>query len=705
MVADSSSKTRFVTIGADIGGTFTDVVVIDELKRSIYSTKILTTPEEPELAVLRAVDEMLSLTSTVAANIRILVHGTTLATNAIIERKGARTLLLTTKGFRDALETRDELRYDLHDLFIEYPQPLVPRRRRLGISERVLYNGSVKTVAAKNEISEALECEYAEGVESIAICFLHSYANPANENRAKIIVEKILPDIPISLSSEVLPEIGEYARVSTTVANAYVQPLMNRYLEKLDSKLAQKGLTGAFFVMGSNAGTLSLDIARKHPVRLVESGPAAGVSIAAHYARAKKIQRLLSFDMGGTTAKIALLKDYNPTRAAEFEVARISRFQKGSGLLLKTPAVELIEIGAGGGSLASVDALGLLSVGPESAGSSPGPACYGQGGKLPSVTDADVALGYLNPNYFLGGKMQLDRNLALATIDQHVASPMSVTNIQAAANIFEVVNDNMANAAAIYSAEQGIDLRSYTLMAFGGAAPAHAWDVARRLGISEVRIPFAAGVLSALGCLTSPMSFDFAFGYMRELNDVDWLYVNRRFRELKNQGQEQLKDAGIKKDLTITFSVDMRYYGQRYEVSVPLSEPPFDGISVDKITGDFYAAYRGHYGRKIDDVPVEAVTWRVNVSGPRPKLNVKWPSGAGESKSADPKGQRNAIFAGLLEPVSCSVFERRQLPVGAKVSGPAIIEDTESTTIVPPGGEFHIDDQRMIVINISKVSA
>ncbi len=698
------SEARFIAIGADIGGTFTDVVVIDERSHAIHSAKVLTTPEQPEVAVLTAVDEMLKRTEIAAANIRTLVHGTTLATNAIIEGKGARTMLLTTKGFRDALETRTELRYDLYDLFIQFPKPLVPRRRRIGIPERTLFDGSIETPLEADDIALGLESEHAKEIEAIAICFLHSYANPANEIAAKAAVERILPNVPISLSSEVLPEIGEYGRASTTVANAYVQPLIDKYLGALDDALSKKGSSGAFFVMGSNAGTLSLDVARKHPVRLVESGPAAGVSIAAHYARTLDISHLLSFDMGGTTAKIALVTDFEPARATELEVARVKRFQKGSGLLLKAPAVELIEIGAGGGSIANVDALGLLSVGPESAGSSPGPACYGQGGEFATVTDADVVLGYLNPDYFLGGKMQLDRGKSVAAIDYHVGAPMSVDTAQAAASIFAVVNDNMANAAAVYSAEQGIDLRNYALLAFGGAAPAHAWDVARRLGISEVRIPFAAGVLSAVGCLTSPMSFDFVFGYMRELHEVDWTHVNQRFAELEVQGRQQLKDAGIEEGVIVTLSADMRYYGQRYEVSVPLSHQTFDSTSARQIEADFYEAYRSYYGRKIDDVPVETVSWRMNVSGPRPELEIAWPGRTEGSDKATPKAERPAIFPGSSEPVICRVFERGDLPVGAKIPGPAIIEDHESTTIVPTDGELIVDAQRMLVLDISGVS-
>ncbi|MFY0611356.1 MAG: hydantoinase/oxoprolinase family protein [Hyphomicrobiaceae bacterium] len=699
------SEVKHIAIGADIGGTFTDVVVVDERNHAIHSAKVLTTPEQPERAVLTAVDDMLQRVAAPPSALRTLVHGTTLATNAIIERKGARTLLLTTKGFRDALETRTELRYDLYDLFIQFPEPLVPRRRRIGIEERTLFEGSVQKPLVLEEIEAALSSEHAQDIEAIAVCFLHSYANPANEIAARSVIEAALPDVPISLSSEVLPEIGEYGRTSTTVANAYVQPLIDKYLGALDEALSERGSTGAFFVMGSNAGTLSLDVARKHPVRLVESGPAAGVSIAAHYARARDISHLLSFDMGGTTAKIALVTDFEPARASELEVARVKRFQKGSGLLLKAPAVELIEIGAGGGSIARVDdALGLLSVGPESAGSSPGPACYGQGGEWATVTDADVVLGYLNPDYFLGGKMQLDRSRSATAIDRFVGKPMSVGTEQAAASIFEVVNDNMANAAAVYSAEQGIDLRNYSLLAFGGAAPAHAWDVARRLGISQVRIPFAAGVLSALGCLTSPMSFDFVFGYMCELAQVDWTHVNQRFAELEEQGRQQLRDAGIDEDVTVTLSADMRYYGQRYEVAVLLPQHPFNQANAGQIQSDFYEAYRSYYGRKIDVVPVETVSWRMNISGPRPQLDIAWPGRMGDSQDFKPKGRRSAVFPGANVSLSCEVFERGELPVGARVTGPAIIEDHESTTIVPPGATLYIDEERMIVLDLDGVS-
>lgn len=693
-------QSKHIAIGVDIGGTFTDVILVDERAGSVYSAKVLTTPEHPAQAVLTAVAQVLEQARARHDAVRTIVHGTTLATNAIIERKGARTALLTTRGFRDALETGTELRYDLHDLFIEFPEPLVPRGRRIGVGERVRFDGQVLTPLVETEIRDALQALGAENIEAIAVCFLHAYANPANEEKAAQAVRATRPDLSISLSSRVLPEIGEYGRVSTTVANAYVQPLMSRYLAELSEALKGRGSRGAFFVMSSSGGTLSLDLARQFPVRLVESGPAAGVSIATHFAQRLGKPNVLAFDMGGTTAKISLITGGQPTRTTELEVARVRRFQKGSGLLLKAPAVDLIEIGAGGGSIARVDALGLLGVGPDSAGAEPGPACYGAGGTSPTVTDADLLLGYLNADYFLGGKMRLHPGQAAAAVEQHIAKPLGVDAIRAARSIYEVVNDNMANAASVYAAEQGIDLRDFTLLAFGGAAPAHVCDVAQRLGIRDVRVPVAAGVLSALGCLASPVSFDFVFGYMRELKQVDWASVNTRFAALEKEGRQHLAEAGIRDGVTARASADMRYLSQRYEVNVALPAGPLGPELQEKLHDTFYAAYRQRYGREIREVPVETVSWRLTVSGPPPQLAVTWPSQSAASAGPVAKGRRPVVFAGADAAIDCPVYERARLSPGAAISGPAIIEDHESTSVVPPGARIEVDDLRMLVISL-----
>ena len=693
-------NSRHIAIGVDIGGTFTDVILVDERTGKVQSAKVLTTPGKPAQAVLDAVTQVLGHGQASYKSIRTIVHGTTLATNAIIERKGARTALLTTRGFRDILETGTELRYDLHDLFIEFPTPLVPRDRRIGITERVRFDGERLTPLAEKEVHEAVEALVRENVEAVAVCFLHAYANPENEEAAARIIHTLRPELSVSLSSRVLPEIGEYGRVSTTVANAYVQPLMSKYLTELANVLRERGSGGAFFVMSSSGGTLSLDLARQYPVRLVESGPAAGVSIATHFAERLGLRNVLAFDMGGTTAKISLIIDGRAMRTTELEVARVRRFQKGSGLLLKAPAVDLIEIGAGGGSIARVDTLGLLGVGPDSASSVPGPACYGAGGVEATVTDADLQLGYLNADYFLGGKMRLHPEKATAAIDAHIAKPLGTNSIRAARSIYEVVNDNMANAASVYAAEQGIDLRDFTLIAFGGAAPAHVCDVARRLGIRDVRVPFAAGVLSALGCLASPVSFDFVFGYMRELKHVDWSLVNARYSALKKEGHQYLADAGIHDHVVQRYSADMRYLSQRYEVNVELPAGPLGPELMDRLHDAFYAAYRQHYGREIKDVPVETVSWRLVVSGPLPQLSVAWPSKDGADETGGLKGRRPVVFAGSDVRVECPVYERAHLQPGATISGPAIIEDHESTAVVPPGATVQVDDLRMLVISL-----
>ncbi len=689
---------KTIAIGVDIGGTFTDVILLDEVAGSMHAAKVLTTPGRLHEAVLAAVAEVLTLANARYQAVRTIVHGTTLATNAIIERKGASMALLTTRGFRDALETRTELRYDLYDLFIEFPEPLVERHRRLGITERVRFDGRLETPIVAAEVHEALRLLGCESIEAIAVCFLHAYANAANEQAAAKIIEAQRPDVAVSLSSAVLPEIGEYGRVSTTVANAYVQPLISRYLGNLSQALRDAGSGAAFFVMSSNGGTLSLDLARQFPVRLVASGPAAGVSIATHFAQRLGKPNLLAFDMGGTTAKVCLITAGRPTRTTELEVARVRRFQKGSGLLLKAAAVDLIEIGAGGGSIAHVDALGLLAVGPDSAGADPGPACYGGGGNLPTVTDADLLLGYLDADYFLGGKMRLDRARAAAAVEAGVATRLGLDSLAAARSIYELVNDNMANAASVYAAEQGIDLRDYTLLAFGGAAPAHVCDVAQRLGIREVLIPLRAGVLSALGCLASPVSFDYVFGYMRELNGVDWTSVNARFAALEEAGRRHLAEAGLHEHVTVNYSADMRYLSQRYEVNVPLPGGALGPEMLDALHAAFYAAYRQQYGRQIPEVPVETVSWRLTVCGPRPTLAAIWPQPGEAGPQGACKGRRGVVFAASSEPVDCPVYERARLAPGAGLEGPAIIEDEQSTTVVPPGARVGVTELGLLAI-------
>jgi N-methylhydantoinase A len=697
---------RQILVGVDIGGTFTDIVLIDSLAGRVGSTKTLTTPEDPARGVLDGIARVLAQGDVQIELVNTVVHGTTLATNAIIERKGASTALLTTKGFRDLLETGTELRYDQYDLAITFPRPLVPRRFRFGVSERTRYDGEVLQEVSEADVADAVHRIASEGIQSVAVCLLHAYANPENEVATQRLISKLRPSLRISLSSSVLPQVGEHGRLSTTVTNAYVQPLVERYLGDIENALTAEGSRAAFFVMGSNGGTLSVDVAKQFPVKLVESGPAAGACVASFYGQLTQNPKVLAFDMGGTTAKICLIKDGQPTRTTEFEVARVRRFQKGSGLLLKVPAVDLIEIGAGGGSIARVDKLGLLAVGPESAGAQPGPACYARGGEQPTVTDADLLLGYLNREYFLGGEMQLDLKRAAMAIQRGVAEPLGVQPVEAARSVYEVVNDNMANAATVYAAEQGVDLRDYSLFAFGGAAPAHAWDVARRLRIRRVVVPFSAGVLSALGCVLSPLTFDFVLGHMRALEDVDWRHINDAYAAMERQGREWLDNAGVRDGITVSWSADMRYLGQRYEVTVPLpGEAPLGEHHVQAVAHEFYDAYRRQYGREILGVPVEAVTWRLTVAGPRPEVDLRWRDsrlGGEKDGDRDPglKGRRPVFFAQAGGHVDSLVYDRYALAPGACILGPAVVEDRDSTAVVPPRAVARVDEFNSLVIEL-----
>jgi N-methylhydantoinase A len=695
-------RPRQILVGVDIGGTFTDIALIDNAAGRVRSTKTLTTPADPAQGVLDGIAKVLAQGDVKIEFVNTFVHGTTLATNAIIERKGAATALLATKGFRDLLETGTELRYDQYDLAITFPRPLVPRRLRFGVSERTRYDGEVLEELSESDVRDAVQRIASEGIQSVAVCFLHAYANPENELAALRLIAEQQPGLRVSLSSSVLPQVGEYGRISTTVVNAYVQPLVERYLADLEDALTAEGSRAAFFVMGSSGGTLSVDVAKQFPVRLVESGPAAGACVASYYGQLTQSPEVLALDMGGTTAKICLIRDGQPTRTSEFEVARLRRFQKGSGLLLKVPAVDLIEIGAGGGSIARVDKLGLLAVGPESAAAHPGPACYARGGEQPTVTDADLVLGYLNHDYFLGGEMQLDLERAALAIQHGVAEPLSVRLVEAARSVYELVNENMANAATVYAAEQGIDLRSYSLFAFGGAAPAHAWDVAHRLRMRRVVVPFFAGVLSALGCVLAPLTFDFVLGHMRALEDVDWRHINDSYAEMERQGRKWLADAGVRDGITVSRSADMRYLGQRYEVTVSLpGEWPLSESHVPAVAHEFYNAYRRQYGREIHEVPVEAVTWRLTVAGPRPEVDLRWRESRVEGdRDVGLKGRRPVFFADAGGHLDSCVYDRYALAPGARFLGPAVVEDRESTTVVPPGAEARVDEFNSLVIEL-----
>ena len=697
-----TSPARHSRIGVDIGGTFTDLVWADEATGAVQVGKLLTTPKDPSQAVEQGVVTLLNDAGGRAANVRSLIHGTTLATNALIERKGARTGLLTTSGFRDAVEIGREGRYDMYDLFIDQPTPLVPRHLRLEVTERIAADGRVLTPLDEPSARAAIARLKGAGVEAVAICLLHAYRNSAHERALAALCAELLPGVPVSRSSEVVPEIREYERTSTTCANVYVMPLMSRYLDDLERKLQELGVPGRFYIMLSAGGIATPETAKRVPIRLVESGPAAGALAAARMARELGEPRLLSFDMGGTTAKACVIDGGEPLLAREFEVARADRFKKGSGLPIRVPCVELIEIGAGGGSLARVDRMGLLKVGPESAGADPGPACYAQGGQVPTVTDADLLLGYLDPGFFLGGRMRLDVDAARRAVEEKVARPMGLSATEAAWGIHRVVNENMAGAARVHGIERGKDLRAYPLFAFGGAGPVHAWQVGRILKVPRVLVPFGAGAMSAFGLLAAPLAFDFVRTAPQRLDAADWPQISGLFGEMEAEGRRILRGAEVPDDaVRIRRTAEMHYTGQGHEVEVEVPQGALDASSLGAITANFEAAYRALYSRIPMGVPIEALNWRVVVSGPVPDIAVSGiRQGASGSFAAPlvPKSTRKAYFPETRGYVDTPVYDRYALTPGAAFAGPAIIEERESTTVVGPGARVRVDNRLTLVL-------
>ncbi|MEU0793549.1 hydantoinase/oxoprolinase family protein [Amycolatopsis sp. NPDC005961] len=656
-------------IGVDIGGTFTDLCAVDETG-IVAVGKVLTTYDEPA----RAVEEGLAALLTDPGAVEQVVHGTTLVTNALIERKGSRTALLATAGFRDVLEMRREHRYELYDLHLELPAPLVPRHLRFDVPERILADGSVRTALDEAYVVR-LGRELADrGIEAVAVCFLHSFTNPAHERRAAEILAEVAPTLRVALSSDVVPEIREFERMSTTVANVYVQDLTERYLRDLEHRLRRIGITGAPHIMLSNGGLATVDTAARHPIRILESGPAGGALAAAAIGPAD----LLAFDMGGTTAKLCLIAGGAPLVTHQFEVDRKYRLLPGSGLPVQVPVTDMIEIGVGGGSIARIDALGLLTVGPDSAGSEPGPACYGRGGTEPTVTDADLVLGYLDPGYFLGGGMELDAEAARSAIAELIAGPLGVSVEEAAWGIHTSVNEDMANAARVHAVERGQDPAMLPMYTFGGAGPVHGVGVARALGAPSVVAPPAAGVLSAAGFLTAPLAFDFVRSARAAVHDLAWEQVDALFAEMEAEGAALLAKSGVD-EVTHRRVAEMRYAGQGYEIRVPVR----GGRWPDALIDEFTATYRALYRRTGPEVGVEVLNWRVVSSGPKPDVTLRLTTQAtgGDAR----KGTREAYFPSAGGFVDTAVFDRYLLTPGERVAGPAIVEERESTVVVPPG--------------------
>jgi N-methylhydantoinase A len=670
--------------GVDIGGTFTDLIVVDGETGAYTIGKTLTTPKDPSLAIETAlVDSGVSV-----AALADIVHGTTLVTNALIERKGDLTALMTTEGFRDAVEIGRENRYDLYDLGIELPVPLVPRYLRFGIPERTLADGAVLQAVDVSYV-EKLARELAEnGIVAIAVTFLNSFANDANEHAAREAILRVAPGMRVSLSCEVSPTIREFERTSTTIANVYVQARVERYLRDLEARLARMEFGGNFLLMLSSGGVATAETAIAFPIRLLESGPAAGALAAATYGAASGHRDLVSFDMGGTTAKFCVIDDGKPLIAHEFEFDRIYRFRKGSGLPATIPVIEMVEIGAGGGSIARVNTLGLLKVGPDSAGADPGPVCYGHGATEPTVTDADLVLGYLDPAFFLGGRMGLNLEAARAAIEEKLAKPLGLTVEQAAWGIHQIVNETMASAARAHVLERGKDPSTLPMFCFGGAGPVHGYRVAQALGSPRMIVPLGAGIMSTLGFLTAPTAFDFVRPWRVSLGTVDGAKAEETLGQMEAEGRELLAVTGIA-EVTVERSVDMRYVGQGHEIAVAYREEGLEEA--------FEKAYRQLYGRPGPPVAVEILNWRVTVSGPKPEVRLRIDAAP---DAVVEKGKRRAYFPELDGYAEVPVLNRYGLAKGYRFTGPAIVEERESTAVIGPGAECWIDEQWNLIVEL-----
>jgi N-methylhydantoinase A len=684
-------------LGIDIGGTFTDLVLLDESTGRLCFGKTLTTYPDPVEGILNGIDGLKSQHGMDLSEVDTLIHGTTLVTNAVIERKGAKTALLTTRGFEDVLEIGREMRYDIYDLNLVMPKPLVPRNLRWGVTERVDKSGRVLTPLEQAEVEAACERIAAEDIESVAVVFLHSFANPAHERMMGDRLRERFPKLHISLSSEVMPEIREYERSSATAMNAYVQPLTSDYLGSLQRRLSQRGFKGTLHVMISSGRLTTLEGAVRTPIQLLESGPAGGTMAGVFIGRLTDKPDLVAFDMGGTTAKASMIRGHAPEITNHFEAAREKRFKKGSGLPVRIPVIDMIEIGAGGGSIARVNKLGLLTVGPDSASSTPGPACYGRGGEEPTVTDADLVLGFLNADFFLGGTMKLDRDRAVEALRKKIADPLGITVEQAAWGIHRIVNENMANAARVHILEKGLDPRLFSMLAFGGAGPVHAFQVARLMHAPQLIIPGGAGVLSALGFLVSPVASEELTSHVCRLDAMDWEKVNHFLERMEEKAAGFVTGTGVEKEkVEVTRVAEMRYCGQGHEITVQIPSGRLGTDSIAGIEENFRSEYLLRYGRIIENMPMETVTWRVVASGPAPQLDPKQSVVGLHDRAL--KGTR-PVYLGDGH-VDAPVYDRYLVREGVVIPGPCIIEEYESTTVVGRDSSVRVDAFRNIIIDL-----
>jgi len=691
-------------LGVDIGGTFTDLVMVDLSNGKLFDEKVLTTPDDPSLGVIEGVEKILKVNNIHPSKLKHIIHGTTLVANAIIERRGSKVALITTQGFRDIQEIGTELRYDTYDLFMEMPVPLVTRRWRYEVSERIRADGQIITALDESSVVEVARAIASSDVDAVAVSLLHSYQNPAHERRIREILKQEAPNAIVCISSDVMPEIGEYERTSTTICNAYVLPTFTRYLARLTRRFHEMGIDKELYLMLSDGGTVHESTAAIYPIRLVQSGPAGGVQAAAAInkvvADGDSQGDILCFDMGGTTAKACLVEDGNPMHANEFEVARIFRGKKGSGIPLKIPVIDMIEIGAGGGSIAHLDNLDLIQVGPQSASADPGPACYGLGGLGATVTDADLILGYLAADNFLGGDMQLDIEASKAAVKNTIADPLGLSIVDAAWDIHETVNEIMAQAAATHALEKAKRITDYTMIPIGGAGPVHACNIALKLNLSKIVCPPGAGVASALGFLVSPTSFTTVQGGVVPLSRLNFKKAIRQILDMEAQGRKLITAAGeSESSIGVKVLASMRYIGQGYNVEVGMTKAVLIAEDAEAIRQLFEAVYLTQFGRIEPDMAVEIVSWRVVTAGPTPEIDLAVARSVPQSDDCS-KGHRQIYFGPKNGFVSAPVYARSKVQVGREFVGAAIFEERESTIVVPPGSHSHVDKALNLIINL-----
>jgi N-methylhydantoinase A len=681
-------------LAVDIGGTFTDLALETGGKRT--TVKVLTTQPDPERGVMEGFQAVIQAAGVTPGDIELIIHGTTLATNSIIERKGARTALITTEGFRDVIAMGNESRYDQYDLNIVLPEPLVPRYLRLPVPERLDNTGKILRPLHDGAVHALVPVLQREKVESIAVGLLHSFVNPDHERRIRTILQQELPDVPISLSSEVSPEMREWERFSTTVANAYVQPMMARYLRRLESDLHAAGATAPLFLMMSGGGLTTIETACRFPIRLVESGPAGGAIFSAHIARQCGLDSVLSFDMGGTTAKICLIDNYKPQTARTFEIARVGRFRKGSGLPLRIPVIEMVEIGAGGGSIAHVDTMGRIGVGPESAGADPGPACYGRGGTHPAVTDANLSLGRYDTDRFAGGSIKLSAAAAHDALLADVGSKLGLTAELAALGVVEMVDENMANAARVHAIESGKTYEGRTLIAFGGGGPVHACRVAEKVGINRVIVPSGAGVGSAIGFLRAPVGYEVVRSLYQRFSTFDVAAVNDLLDDMRREAEAAVAKGSFGAPTVETRIAYMRYVGQGHEIPVPLPARPLAAGEVEALRAGYDTEYARFFDRPVPGSDVEIMSYAVVVTTAPAAAAASPDTEQPIATEATPGRMRSVRDTTTGEVSPWALYDRAALARGTEIAGPAIVLEDETSTLVGPGWSAKIDPRGLI---------